>query len=76
MSANFGEVVHTYLELLEKPLIWYHIAVAKESDGTTWPHRLVVRTAGFHPANWGPIPHGVTKWRCGFDPHREDSILS
>jgi HAD superfamily hydrolase (TIGR01509 family) len=20
----------------------------------------VVRTAGFHPANWGPIPHGVT----------------
>ncbi len=24
------------------------------------PHRLVVRTAGFHPANWGSIPHGVT----------------
>ena len=24
------------------------------------PHRLVVRTAGFHPANRGSIPRGVT----------------
>ena len=24
------------------------------------PHRLEVRTVGFHPTNWGSIPHGVT----------------
>ncbi len=26
----------------------------------TWPHRLVVRTPGFHPGNRGSIPRGVT----------------
>ncbi len=25
-----------------------------------WPHRLVVRTSGFHPVNRGSIPLGVT----------------
>ena len=25
-----------------------------------WPHRLTVRTPGFHPGNRGSIPRGVT----------------
>ena len=25
-----------------------------------WPHRLTVRTSGFHPENSGSIPGGVT----------------
>lgn|GEM_PF-5286722 len=27
----------------------------------SWPHRLMVRTLGFHPSNGGSIPPEVTK---------------
>lgn len=35
---------------------------------STWPHRLVVRTPGFHPGNGGSIPPGATNVKLsGFD---------
>ena len=36
--------------------IWIDILIIK----SLWPHRLMVRTAGFHSANRGSIPRGVT----------------
>ncbi len=39
----------------------YEPAMIKyESQDFSWPHRLAVRTQGFHPCNPGSIPGGVT----------------
>gem|GEM_PF-1688130 len=49
--------IRYYINLDSKPKTMYY----PKTHSTVWPHRLMVRTSGFHPGNRGSIPLGAKR---------------